>query len=74
MLARGRRPPALTSLSEFVGNLEASGYFKRSIEILNSVTETMPGPPGELIKFSIKAEFTPPSTDVKPPTAAKVGG
>jgi len=65
---------ALTSLSEFVGNLEASGYFNGSIEILTSVTETMPGPPGELIKFSIKAEFTPPSTDVKPPTAAKVGG
>ena len=64
---------ALTGLSEFVGNLEASGYFKRSIEIVSTVTETIQGPPGELIRFSIKAEFAPPSTDVKPP-AAKVGG
>jgi Tfp pilus assembly protein PilN len=26
----------LTSLSDFVGNLEASGYFKKSVEIVNS--------------------------------------
>jgi len=68
------RCTALTGLSDFVGNLEASGYFKRSIEIVSTVTESMSAPPGELIKFSIKAEFQQPGTDTKPATAApKVG-
>jgi type IV pilus assembly protein PilN len=48
----------LTSLSDFVSNLEASGYFKRSIEIVNSQAEG-PSPAGNLIKFSIKARFQP---------------
>jgi type IV pilus assembly protein PilN len=54
------RCTGLTSLSDFVSNLEATGYFKRSIEIVSSQTETLPGPPGELVKFSIKAQFQPP--------------
>ena len=49
----------LTSLSDFVANLESSGYFKKSIEIVSSQTETIPAPPGELIRFSIKAIFQP---------------
>jgi len=73
------RCTALTSLSEFVGNLEASGYFKRSIEIVSTTAEPMPQPPGELIRFSIKAEFQQPGQPAKPPApggpgAAKVGG
>src|SRR5438094_2486356 len=36
-------------VSDFVANLEASGYFKRSIDIVSTSTETMPQPPGELI-------------------------
>jgi type IV pilus assembly protein PilN len=65
----------LTGLSDFVANLEASGYFKRSVEIVNTTTETLPQPPGELIKFSIKGQFQQP-TDAKPPVSAgaKVGG
>ncbi len=47
-------------VSDFVANLEASGYFKRSIDIVSTSTETMPQPPGELIKFSIKAVFQQP--------------
>jgi type IV pilus assembly protein PilN len=70
------RCTALTSLSDFVGNLEASGYFKRSIEIVSTVTEPMAQPPGELIRFSIKAEFQQPGQPAKPATTAtpKVGG
>jgi type IV pilus assembly protein PilN len=61
------RCTAVTSLTDFVSNLEASGYFKRSIDILSSETETMPTPPGELIKFSIRAQFQAPGeTAVKP--------
>jgi type IV pilus assembly protein PilN len=48
----------LTSLSDFVSNLEASGYFKRSIEIVNSTAEGTAAT-GNLIKFSIKAQFQP---------------
>jgi type IV pilus assembly protein PilN len=47
-------------VSDFVANLEASGYFKRSIDIVSTSSETMPQPPGELIKFSIKAVFQQP--------------
>src|SRR3954469_11733020 len=35
----------LTGLSEFVSNLEASGYFKRSIEIVDTKAETAGTPP-----------------------------
>jgi type IV pilus assembly protein PilN len=57
----------LTGLSDFVTNLEASGYFKRSIEIVSTTTEPVAQPPSELIKFSIKALFQPPE---KTPAAA----
>jgi type IV pilus assembly protein PilN len=52
---------ALTSLSDFIVSLEASGYFKRSIEIVSSQAEATATPAaGELIKFSIKAQFQQP--------------
>ena len=54
------RSTTLTGLSDFVGNLEASGYFKRPVEIVSTTAETLPQPPGELIKFIIKAEFQVP--------------
>jgi type IV pilus assembly protein PilN len=55
-------------VSDFVANLEASGYFKRSIDIVSTSSEAMPQPPGELIKFSIKAVFQQPG-DAKAPSA-----
>jgi type IV pilus assembly protein PilN len=69
------RCTAITGLSEFVGNLEASGYFKRSIEIVSTVTEPMAQPPGELVRFSIRAQFQQPGQDANPATAGpKLGG
>jgi len=70
------RASTLTGLSEFVANLEATGYFKRSIEIVSTLTEPLPQPPGELIHFVIKAEFQVPGQPAKPPAApaAKTGG
>ncbi len=70
------RSTTLTGLSDFVMNLEASGYFKRSIEIVSTTTETMPAPPGELIKFQIRAIFQrPDAAKPKPaPGAPKAGG
>src|SRR3954462_11079355 len=67
------RCTTLTGLSEFVSNLEASGYFKRSIEIIDTKAEPIGTPPSEIIKFSIKAIFQQPG-EIKPPVAAKVGG
>jgi type IV pilus assembly protein PilN len=59
----------LTGISDFVANLEASGYFKRSIEIVSTTAEPGQGPGGDLIKFSLKAIFQPP-TDAKPAAPA----
>jgi type IV pilus assembly protein PilN len=64
----------LTGLSEFVSNLEASGYFKRSVEIVNTTTEAVAQPPSELIRFTIKGVFQQPD-EAKPAVAgAKQGG
>jgi type IV pilus assembly protein PilN len=51
---------ALTSLSDFVGNLEASGYFKRPVEIVDSQVEAGREAQADMIKFTIKAQFSPP--------------
>jgi Tfp pilus assembly protein PilN len=56
----------VTSLTDFVTSLEASGYFKKSIDIVSSQTEPLAAPPGELVRFTIKATFQQP--------AAKQGG
>ena len=63
-----------TSVSDFVSNLEASGFFKKSIDIISSTTEPLPTPPGELVKFTIKAQFQPPAPPpVAKPVAARPG-
>ena len=63
----------LTGLSEFVSNLEASGYFKRSIEIIDTKTEMAGTPPTEIIRFSIKATLQQPG-EAKPTPPTKAGG
>jgi type IV pilus assembly protein PilN len=63
----------LTGLSEFVSNLEASGYFKRSIEIIDTKTETAGTPPVDIIRLSIKASFQQPG-EAKPTPPTKAGG
>ena len=65
----------LTGLSEFVSNLEASGYFKRSVEIVSTqVDPTQPGSGGELIKFAIKAVFQTPEAKAPVPVSATRSG
>jgi hypothetical protein len=54
-----------TGVSDFITNLEGTGYFKRSIDIVNTTTEPLPRPPGELVKFTIRGQFQPPA----PPNA-----
>jgi type IV pilus assembly protein PilN len=60
----------LTALSDFVSNLERSGFFKRPVEIVDSQVESAAAPVGEVIKFSIKAQFEVPGAPQ--PAAATV--
>lgn len=55
------RAVSLSALSDFIGNLEASGYFQRPVEILSSQVEAAQGTQ-DLIRFSVKATFSPPGT------------
>ena len=64
---------SLTGLSDFVANLERSGYFQKSVEIVSSTTDTSGGPQGEVIKFQIKAVFKGPG-DVEASNAADAKG
>jgi type IV pilus assembly protein PilN len=51
---------AHTSLSDFVGNLERSGWFKKPVEIIGSQLDQVQGATSTLIRFTIKARFAPP--------------
>ena len=65
------RATTQTTVSDFVNNLEATGYFRKSIDIVNTVAEPTPGPPGELIKFTLSAIFQTPA-DAKPTPVSNV--
>jgi len=67
------RCTSLTALTDFVANLEASGYFKRSVEIVNSLTDTSPKPPNEIVTFSLRALFQRPGEVAATPSAAPSG-
>jgi Tfp pilus assembly protein PilN len=59
------RSTAVTNLTDFVANLESSGYFKKSIDIVSEGTEpATSGGSTDLIKFSIKATFQQPAAAV----------
>jgi type IV pilus assembly protein PilN len=51
---------SLTGLSDFVANLERSGYFQKSVEIVSSATDASAATLGDVIKFEIKAVFKGP--------------
>lgn len=55
------RSLSLTGLSDFVANLERSGYFQRSVEIVNTTTELASDKQPEMVKFQIKAVFRNPA-------------
>lgn len=67
------RTTALTSLSDFVGNLESSGYFARPVEILDSQVENTSqaqagaAATGDVVKFTVKGQFSMPG--MSPPAA-----
>jgi len=57
-----------TGVSDFVSNLEASGYFKKSIDIVGTKTVPLAKPPGELVSFTLRARFLTPG-EAKPAAA-----
>ena len=57
---------SMTAVSDFIANLEATRWFKRPVEIVDSQMQT-DAKAGDLVKFSIKAQFQDPSA---PATAA----
>ena len=65
---------SLTSLSDFVGNLEASRYFKRPVEILSSeVVSGQQGAP-DTIQFTVRGSFQMAGIDQIPAPAAPTKG
>ena len=66
----------LTSLSDFIGNLEGSRYFMRPVEIVeSSVTAGDGKTTPDLISFTIRGTFQMSGIDsVAPPVVTKKGG
>lgn len=62
------RTTSLTSLSDFVGNLEGSGFFARPVEILESQMDSAGGS-DDVVRFAVKASFQP-ATPAAPAPAA----
>src|SRR5438067_2812844 len=68
------RSTSQTGVSDFVGNLESSGYFKRSVDIVNSQVEpALSATAPEIVKFQLKAVFQGPGEPVTAPVAAGRG-
>lgn len=62
------RTTSLTSLSDFIGNLESSGYFARPVEIIDSQVENATQNTVDVVKFTVKAQFAMPGTKTVPRT------
>ncbi len=65
------RTNSLTALSDFVANLEASSWFKRPVDILDSqVDQTAQG---DMVRFTIRATSQNPDAPPPPPVPAGRG-
>jgi len=71
------RSTSLSALSDFVGNLEATRYFQRPVEIVESEVVRGQKDGAELISFTIRGKFQmsglEPPPGAKPPAPAKGG-
>jgi type IV pilus assembly protein PilN len=63
---------SMPSVSDFVANLEATKWFKKPVEILDSQVTNDPKV-GDLVKFSIKGALNDPEAPPPPPAAAPAG-
>lgn len=66
----------LTSLSDFIGNLEATRYFIRPVEIISSAVEQGDAKRPDLIQFEIRGTFQMAGIEsvAPPPPGTKKGG
>jgi type IV pilus assembly protein PilN len=64
----------LTSLSDFVGNLEASRYFARPVEIVDSAVVSGDGKTPDLIQFTVRGTFQMAAPDAGAGKGAPAGG
>ena len=62
------RSTSLSALSDFVGNLEATRYFRRPVEIVSSQVVTGQKEDADLITFTIKGSFQ--MAGIEPPAGA----
>jgi type IV pilus assembly protein PilN len=66
----------LTALSDFVGNLESTRYFRRPVEIVTSAVASGTAGAPDLIEFTIKGTFQMAGIEATPapaPRGGKVG-
>ncbi len=49
-----------TGVSDFVNNLESSGFFKKSVDIVSSTSDAPTTTTPEIVKFQLKAVFQTP--------------
>jgi len=68
----GGMTDSMTAVSDFVGNLEGTRWFKKPVEILDSQVQT-DAKAGDLIKFQIKAQFVDPTAPAEAPARAGPG-
>lgn len=64
---------SLTGLSDFVANLEASPWFSRPVDIVDSQVEANQKA-GEIFKFSVRAGFQDPNAPAPPAAPAGARG
>jgi type IV pilus assembly protein PilN len=60
---------SMSALSDFVANLEASKWFKRPVEIVDSTVEQTPN--GDLVRFTIRAVSDNPEAPPAPPAPGR---
>ena len=58
------RTTSLTALTDFVANLEASSWFKRPVEILDSQVEQAAA--GDMVRFTIRGTTVNPEAPAAP--------
>jgi type IV pilus assembly protein PilN len=63
------RTTALSGVSDFVANLEASRWFKKPVELLDSQVDQTPQ--GPIVRFTIRATTDDPDAGPPPPPAGR---
>ena len=63
------RTTSLSGVSDFVANLEASAWFKKPVELLDSQVDQTPQ--GPLVRFTIRATTDNPDAPPPPPLAGR---